>query len=29
MTDTDKLFARKFDQGVDGRILHLIEEHLL
>jgi hypothetical protein len=29
LRDTDKLFARKFDQGVDGRVLELIEEHLL
>jgi hypothetical protein len=26
---TESLFARKFDQGADGRILDLIEEHLL
>ena len=29
LRDTECLFARKFDQGVDGRVLELIEEHLL
>jgi hypothetical protein len=29
LRNTDKLFARKFDQGVDGRVLELIEELLL
>jgi hypothetical protein len=29
LRDTEKLFARKFDQDVDGRILELIEEQLL
>jgi Core-2/I-Branching enzyme len=29
LRDTDKLFARKFDQGADGLVLQLIEEHLL
>jgi hypothetical protein len=29
LRDTDSLFARKFDQGVDGRVLELIEEQLL
>jgi hypothetical protein len=29
LRDTESLFARKFDQGVDGRVLELIEEHLL
>ena len=29
LRDTECLFARKFDQDVDGRILDLIEEHLL
>jgi hypothetical protein len=29
LRDTDSLFARKFDQRVDGRVLELIEEQLL
>jgi hypothetical protein len=29
LRDTESLFARKFDQGADGRVLDLIEEHLL
>jgi hypothetical protein len=29
LRDTDGLFARKFDQGVDGRVFELIEEQLL
>jgi core-2/I-Branching enzyme len=29
LRDTESLFARKFDQGVDGRVLELIEGQLL
>ena len=29
LRDTESLFARKFDQGIDGRVLELIEQQLL
>jgi hypothetical protein len=29
LRDTDMLFARKFDQGIDARVLELVEEYLL